>query len=225
MQRSKVIIELIKDEINVVQAMDILNILLQDINDKKIKSWLNNEINGYSKDEKVPDYRIVSANITGNYIVGNMYCGLQCTNQPIPIKPELVEEYTKIRVSCGLNEVYQMSLAEKENENHCLLMPLHTLLAQEISIINGEVLSANRTLSIYAYTNILNKLKSKVVKIFMELEKKYGNLDNYYIDFSNKRAEKEVVKIINNIIYTDNSVHIGNDNNIEKSSVGVGNEN
>ena len=53
----------------------------------------------------------------------------------------------------------------------------------------------------------------------MELEKKYGNLDNYYIDFSNKRAEKEVVKIINNIICTDNSVHIGNDNNIEKSSV------
>ena len=77
MQRSKVIIELIKDEINVVQAVDILNILLQDINDKKIKSWLNNEINGYSKDEKVPDYRIVSANITGNYIVGNMYRGLQ----------------------------------------------------------------------------------------------------------------------------------------------------
>ena len=155
MQRSKVIIELIKDEINVVQAMDILNILLQDINDKKIKSWLNNEINGYSKDEEVPDYRIVSANITGNYIVGNMYRGLQCTNQPIPIKPELVEEYTKIRVSCGLNEVYQMSLAEKENENHCLLMPLHTLLAQEISI---KIFFPLSSFSILFFTPILEFL-------------------------------------------------------------------
>ena len=37
MKRSKIIIELIKDEINVVQAMDILYLLLQDMNDNKIK--------------------------------------------------------------------------------------------------------------------------------------------------------------------------------------------
>lgn len=45
MKRSQIMIELIKDEINVVQAMDILNLLLQDIKDKKIKKWLDNEIN------------------------------------------------------------------------------------------------------------------------------------------------------------------------------------
>ena len=40
MKRSQIIIELIKDEINVVQAMDILNLLLQDINDKKmVRKW------------------------------------------------------------------------------------------------------------------------------------------------------------------------------------------
>lgn len=44
MKRSQITIELIKDEINVVQAMDILNLLLQDIKDKKIKKWLENEI-------------------------------------------------------------------------------------------------------------------------------------------------------------------------------------
>ena len=37
MKRSQIIIELIKDEINVVQAMDILNLLLQDIKDKSGK--------------------------------------------------------------------------------------------------------------------------------------------------------------------------------------------
>ena len=34
-KRSKIIIELIKDEINVAQAMDILSILLDDFKDKK----------------------------------------------------------------------------------------------------------------------------------------------------------------------------------------------
>lgn len=76
----------------------------------------------------------------------------------------------------------------------------------------------------YAHTNILHKLKSKVLKIFIELEKKYGNLDDYYIDFSNNKEEKEAAQNIINII-TDNSVHIGDSNQIESSNLGVGNEN
>lgn len=119
----------------------------------------------------------------------------------------------------------QLSIAEKESKEHCLGIPLHQVLAQEISLVNGEVISARRELSIYAHTNLLNKIKTKVLKIFIELEKKYGNLDDYYIDFSNKTKEKEVLNNINNIIYTDNSLHMGNDNTIESSNVGVGNEN
>lgn len=221
MKRSQIIIELIKDEINVVQAMDILNLLLQDIKDKKIKKWLDNEINGYSKESELPEYRVLEANIKGNFIGGR----IKCTNQYIPIKPEYVKEYTKVKVTSPISEIMQLSIAEKESKEHCLGIPLHQVLAQEISLVNGEVISARRELSIYAHTNLLNKIKTKVLKIFIELEKKYGNLDDYYIDFSNKTKEKEVLNNINNIIYTDNSVHMGNDNTIESSNVGVGNEN
>ena len=223
MKRSKIIVELIKDEINVVQAMDILNILLEDIKDKKIKKWLNNEINGYNDEKDIPDYRIINAEITGNYIVGTLYNGLQFTNQPIPIAPEYVEEYTKVKVLSGINEIFQMASTEKENENHCLITPIHLLLAQKISIINGEILSANKKLSIYAFTNISNKIKSMIIKILVELENKYGNLDDYYIDFSNSKIENEVSQNITNIIF-DNSTHIGDKNKIEKSNVGTGNE-
>ena len=221
MKRSKIIIELIKDEINVVQAMDILNLLLQDINDKKIKKWLENEINGYEKDKDVPNYRILNANIVGDYIGGRF----KCSNKDIPIKPEYVKEYSKVIITAPISQIMQLSIAEKESKEHCLGIPLHQVLAQQISLVNGEVISASRELSIYAHTNLLLLIKSKVLKIFVELEKKYGNLDNYYIDFSNKKTEKEIVKEITNIIYTDNSVHMGSDNKIEKSSVGVGNEN
>ena len=77
----------------------------------------------------MPEYRIIGANITGNYIVGTLYHGLQCTNQPIPIAPEYIEEYTKIKVTSGINEILQMSTTKKENENHCLVKPIHILLA------------------------------------------------------------------------------------------------
>lgn len=220
MKRSKIIIELIKDEINVVQAMDILNLLLQDAKYKKIKKWVDNEINGYSKTDKLPQYRILKSNIKGTFIG----VGFECKNQNIPVKPEYVEKYTKVNVISSVSEILQLSIAEKESKEHCLAIPLHQVLAQDISMVNGEIISASRELSIYAYTNILGKIKTKVLQILIELEKEYGNLDNYCIDFNEKPLEKSVVKNITNIIYTDNSVHIGNDNKIEKSNVGVENE-
>lgn len=220
MKRSKIIIELIKDEINVVQAMDILNLLLQNISDKKIKQWLNNEINGYNTKDKVPEYRIIKTNLKGNFVAGNY----KCTNQDIPIKPEYAKEYSTIRITSSVYEISQFSIAEKESKEHCLMIPLHAVIAQDISMINGEVISAYRELSLYSHTNILAKIKSKLIKIFIELEKKYGNLDDYYIDFSNDKKGKEVIQNITNII-NDNSIHIGNDNKIESSNVGVGNEN
>lgn len=204
--------------------MDILSILLDDFKDKKIRQWLNSEINGYDDKADVPEYRIIGANITGNYIVGTLYHGLKCTNQPIPIAPEYIEEYTKIKVTSGINEILQMSTTEKENKNHCLVKPIHVLLAQEISILNGEILSANQTISIYAFTNILNKLKSILIKIFKELENKYGNLDEYYIDFTDSKVEKEIAKKLINIIF-DNSIHMGDKNKIESSNIGISNEN
>lgn len=224
MKRSKIIVELIKDTISVVQAMDILNLLLQDNNDKKIKDWINSEVNGYNENDNIPDYRILDAEIVGNYIVGNMYNGLQCTNQTIPIKSEYTKTLKKIEVSSGLNEILQLSLAEKGNEEHSLIMPLNVVMAQQATIINGQIISANRRLTIYAYTNILNKLKSKVLNILIELEKKYGNLDDYYIDFANKKEEKEINKTIINIIH-DNSIKIGDKNKIESSNIGDSNEN
>lgn len=163
----------------------------------------------------------------GTYFIYNVNYGykmLQCTNQPIPIKPEHIKEYLKIPVNSGLDEIYQLSLAEKEVDNHSLAMPLHLAIANDISMINGEIISANRNLSLYAYANILDKIKTKLLNIFNELEKQYGNLDDYYIDFKNTKKEKEVNKIIVNIIYTDNSVSIGDKNKIENSTVGVGNE-
>ena len=186
-----------------------------------IKKWLENEINGYEKGEDVPQYRVLKANIVGDYIGGRV----KCSGKDIPIKPEYIEEYSKVIITSPVSQIMQLSIAEKESKEHCLAIPLHPVLTQQISLVNGEVISARRELSIYAHANLLALIKSKVLKIFVELEKKYGNLDNYYIDFSNKKVEKEIVKEITNIIYTDNSVHMGNDNNIEKANVGVGNEN
>ncbi len=225
MKRSKIIIDLIRNDINIVQAMDVLKLLLLDINDKKITKWLDCEINGYSDKEKIPDYRIVDTDITGDYIVGNYLTGgLQAKNHPIPIKPEYVKELITLEIRYGISEIYQYSLQEKDENKQSIFIPVHLAYIKQASMINGEIISAHRNIGLYAFTNIIGKIKNKVLDILIELEKKYGNLDNYYIDFTNKKEKQEVAQSITNII-NDNSTHIGNDNQIKSSNVGVENEN
>ena len=221
--RSKVIIALINKEINVEQAMQTLNLLLQDNQDTKIKEWLNNELNGYGNEIDIPDYRKVETTLMGSYISGNALRSLKCTNQPIPINPKYVEDYKTVIITCGLNEIVQLSTAEQESQSHSLTIPVDPVVANKISNINGQIISANRMLSIYGYTNILNKIKTKLLEIFIELEKKYGNLNDYYIDFSDTVKEKEINNTIVNIINGD-YISIGSGNKIKNSTIGVGHE-
>ena len=60
-----------------------------------IKKWLENEINGYEKGEDVTQYRDLKANIVGDYIGGRV----KCSGKDIPIKPEYIEEYSKVIIT------------------------------------------------------------------------------------------------------------------------------
>ena len=219
MKRSKIISDLIYNQIDVAQAFEILDLLLENIDDKEIKNWIKLEKNGYGKEDEVPSYRIVRATIKGSYIVGNT----KLNNLPLAIKPEYISEYECIPIKCGINEILQYALSEEKSENHNLMMPIHVGIAQNISMVNGQICEANAHLSIYAYTNIVGNLKSKLLEIFKELEKTYGNLDELCIKFEDKSKETQVKNVIINII-TDNSTKIGDSNKITNSIIGDANE-
>ena len=214
-KRSKIIIDIIKGNINVAQALEVLDLLLEDLDDTTIKSWVSNEINGYSKDDDIPEYRKVSASIVGT--VKTYTAIISKYNIPVPLEYE--KELNTVDIRDGINEIIQMSEAEKESDIHTLMLPLNIAYINSIATINGEVTHANRQLSLYAYTNILGKLKTKLLSIFKELERNYGNLDDYYIEFQDDAKEKETVKNITKIIY-DQSVKIGDGNRIDKSIIG-----
>lgn len=223
-KRSKIIINLISNKINVEQAIEMLDLLLEDIDNKDIKKWLSNEIKGYGTNDDVPDYRIVSTNLIGSYIVGNAYNRIQGTHQPLPLKPEYIKDYSTIKIRDGIYRLEQLAIAEKENDSHHLTLAMNVLLAQEISCINGEIINAYTDLSLYAYTNIIGAIKTKLLCIFKELEKQYGNLDDYYIDFNDKKKEEKISKSLITII-NDNSTHIGDGNILKESLIGDNNEN
>ena len=75
-----------------------------------------------------------------------------------------------------------------------------------------------------SFSEITNSVKNKILDILIELENKYGNLDDYTIDFKDKKDKDATSKTIVNIIYNDNSVKVGDKNKIDSSILGDNNE-
>ncbi len=221
-KRSKIIKDLIMDSITVLQAMQSLDLMLEDIDDKKIKNWVNNEIYGYQKDDDIPNYRKANT-----MLIGNIQVGYAIYNHiSIPLSDsKAIEAFTKLEIRDPISTIIQMSKAESESEAHSLMLEANIALVNHYQQTNGDVISAHRELSIYAYTIILGMIKDKLLEIFKVLEKNYGNLDELYIDFSDSSKKDEIVKELVAIVYNDNSIKVGNNNQFKDSVVGDENGN
>lgn len=221
-KRSKVIKDLILGKIDVLQAIQSLSFMIEDLDDNDdIKKWVESELNGYKDKNNVPKYRIIPTTLIGTVQVG--YAVYKNINIPFS-DSEAIDLFSKEMVLSPLSNVIQLAKAENENSNHALSMEVNTILVNHYQETNGDVISARRYLSLYAYNNILGSIKDKLLDIFKILEKNYGNLDEMYIDFSDDDKKEETIKDINKVIYNDNSIHIGDGNKINESIVGDKNE-
>lgn len=220
-RRSKILVDLINDKKDVKKAFQILSLLLEDIENKDIENWMKYEINGYPKGVKVPEYRIIKASIIGTIKTYNMIIGSY--DIPVPLKEKKVLSKHIVRDSVA--EITQYAFAEEQSERHCLLSPLDIGYINSVALIQeAEVTHANLQLNMYGYTNILNLLKDKLIEIFKKLEKQYGCLDDYYIEFESEKDKEDTSKQLLKIIYNDYSVKIGDNNRIDKSKVGNDND-
>lgn len=221
-KRSKIIKDLIMDNINILQAMQSLDFILEDIDDEEIKKWVSNELNGYKKNDEIPSYRNANAILIGNVQVG--YALYKNINIPLS-DLKAIEMFTKIEIRNPISTIMQMAKAENESEDHSLALEVNPVLVNHYQQTNGDVISAHRKLSLYTYNNILAMIKDKLLEIFKVLESNYGNLDELYIDFSDNLKKDVVIKEIESIVYNDNSINIGDNNKIEDSIVGDDNGN
>lgn len=220
--RSKIIKDLIVDNINVLQAMQSLNFILEDIDNEKIQKWVNHEINGYQKNDNVPNYRKTNTMLIGTVQVG--YAVYNNINIPLS-DANAIEAFTKLEIREPISTIIQMAKAEKESNSHSLVIEANIATVNNYQQTNGDVISAHRELSIYAYSNVVGMIKDKLLEIFKILEKNYGNLDALYIDFSDNLKKDEIAKALISVVNNDNSIKIGNNNQFKDSVIGDENEN
>ena len=205
MAKSKILKELASNQTSLDVVLSRLIIIASDIEDIKLQEWALNELNGYSKNENVPEYRqlqgeLIYSGINGHLMVNKLHLDIGFLDkdfQEIVLQP--------FSVSNGI------SLLLSGLENGEIFSKDMTFLSSQVyknsKTITGAIQATNIALVFNKaqIQNIISNVRTKLLQIFLELDKNYGNLDE--LDVSQQIDDIDSVKqTIHQIIYQDNSI-------------------
>lgn len=224
MAKSKILKELANNEITIDVALSRLLIISRDIDNSELLLWANNELTGYKRKEELPEYRKVRSNLFAYSGINGSY---QVKNQPLPI--QWFSETTRASLNpINLYDsiaVVQEIADKKEITDTCRDL---TYLAGEIEENTDDGFGGIQCFSIVQkipqqiYKGIVSQVRTKLLNVFIELDKAYGNLDDLDINLD-KKTPNEIAHINQQLItIIDNSIHIGDGNEISKSNIHSG---
>ena len=205
MAKSKILKELASNQTSLDVVLSRLIIIASDIEDIKLQEWALNELNGYSKNENVPEYRqlqgeLIYSGINGRLMVNKLHLDIGFLDkdfQEIVLQPFAVSNGISLLLS-GL-------------ENGEIFSKDMTFLSSQVyknsETITGAIQATNIALVFNKaqIQNIISNIRTKLLQIFLELDKNYGNLDE--LDVSQQIDDIDSVKqTIHQIIYQDNSI-------------------
>ncbi|MGL5714562.1 MAG: hypothetical protein ACRCX2_16195 [Paraclostridium sp.] len=193
-------------------------IVISSFNDEKLNYWVKKEIEGYEKDDELPEYRKLTGSLKGSYIQGNMFNAIQVSNQLLPttgLPDELLDVniYDSVKsITDILNTSSEATIGRQIPIEFCgKLSELYGASVTEATVV------CNRN----QIQKILDKVNSMVLDMLIKLENEFGNLDE--LDISESMAMKDNVDTIKSeiicMIYNDQSISIGDKNKIKNTDI------
>ena len=215
MTKSKIIKQLANGEVSIEVALNRIIIIAFDVGNEKLAQWAESELQGYQY-EDVPPYRKIKS---GHFIYSGINGSFQVTNIVFPYI-DIIKKYDSdafdVSICDGISTIEGYIKKQK--------MPV-----RDFTYLNGKVMketgisctNISQRIPLNSIEKIVNKIKTILLKILLQLEKVYGCLDELDIDISNfdENVVKETNVIINNYIYLDESITIGNENKIDSSNI------
>jgi|LSQX01.3.fsa_nt_gb hypothetical protein len=172
------------------------------LKNKDFTQWVKNELDGYSSDAILPEYRIFSTQIIANVLIEQPYRGiLTLKNHTMPLaylSKEIGREMSKIYVRQSLIELEEMinsntdsgiAFATSEYERHNLKKIYE----------NSTILSAQKIFNKSDFNLIIYKFKSTLLEMFCDFN---DEIFNEKIDFDVMTKKKDIDRIVNQTINT-----------------------
>lgn len=220
MAKSRIIKELANNEISMDIAFQRLLIIASDIDNAELSAWAEAELHGYNSPNEIPPYRNVQST---SFIYSGINGSFKVQNSPFTWL-SIIRKYSKDAFDVPVMDsiaTLQYFIGNNKTSAYC----------RDFSMLSGKVYEQTgvqctqilQQVPINYIQNIMSQIKTLLLRILLKLDKEYGSLDDLDIDTSNKTKE-EIDKInqsINNYIYIDNSISMGDENTIDSSSLGV----
>lgn len=185
--KSQIIKDVVEDVVPLSKSLYRLYVLALDVKNSKLADWALCELKGYKKSDELPAYRKTkSASLTYSGLNGHF----QVKNIHLPlgwVPEELHDTLMDVRACEGIELIE--SYAKEQNGMGIDRSDLSGFVR---NATGGDVQCTSITQHIpqTLYSGICAEVKSKMIQALIELEKKYGNLDNLGIDISTKKPQQ-----------------------------------
>lgn len=211
MAKSQILKELANDEIQINVALQRLMLLASDLGDDELLSWADKELSGYSANDDLPEYRKIRVgNILISGIKGNAYNSIKYNRMSVPLHlyiddKKLLNNICTLNIFEPISNIIQKAASPLDTSFSRSLMELNELIWHREQISCSAI---EQPIQPSQYADVLAQLKQITLKIFIKLDKEYGNLDDLDIVTTNKpqdqinKTKAEVQQIIYNVTIT-----------------------
>lgn len=222
MAKSNIIKELATDVCDIDTALNRFYLITTSINDVELSAWAKKELSGYKETDEVPNYRVVSTRLVGNFNVigaGKIWtytkAELPCVNSEVLDKLKKRNLYLSVKA---------LSLATKNG--NAILIPLDMRMIPFLEEgTNISISAAYQEITNPTLQDTVQTIKNRLLDSLIYLESQFGCLDELDIDLSQyktnliKKVHEDCAKIVMQGVSVTNIV----DSKISKSNIGRGN--
>jgi len=155
-------------------------VLAHQIKNDRLKTWANKELSGYGDEDKLPDYRVVSATATGHF---SGWGGSQAT---LPIPPAALEEEHRrfatqvhlVQAIAAYEDLVKTATTDGQITIHWL--PNLTLYYQNRIPFTGQqmhLVAAYQEIPKPTLVELLDTVRNRVLNVALEIQSELGGRD------------------------------------------------
>lgn len=203
---SKILNDIASNSISLTECLQRLLIIATKTNNKELAEWCEKELNGYKKEDEIPDYRKFN---TLNIVFSGICGRLQLTNQPI--QPGYLSEKTLDQLKTVLLFENISEVEKRKDQDDSLSRDL-TFLSGEVykntqddyTGIGVQCTSIRQLIPTQLYGEIYSAVKTRIINLLCYYDMKRIDLDN--LDIPNRKVNSEEdSRVYNQIIVQGSS--------------------
>lgn len=187
------------------------------LKNKDFRDWIENEFNGYARNDMLPRHRIIDTIAQGNFFDGYR----QFSNYSIPlenISKEYREAFNKIYLKQGIKELESLCETADRADGNTLRMSIPTALVRllDYKVFEGmQCFDAWRLLSKSQVAQVVDSTRNKLLDFILELADEYPEIKSD-ADLTKPIPNEKIQQIFNYSIFGGKQNIIGSTDSVKQ---------